>query len=64
MEDEEILMKDASSIRQDKNIKLVEPTDQKYLANFASPQFRRFVVATLLPVQKFGSVDLGKENMI
>ena len=41
-----------------KNIKLVRPTIKRYLAGFTKSQFRRidadeFVVATLLPVQRF-----------
>ena len=41
-----------------KNINLVKPTIKRYLAGFTKSQFRRidadeFVVATLLPVQKF-----------
>ena len=41
-----------------KNINLVRPTIKRYLAGFTKSQFRRidadeFVVATLLPVQRF-----------
>ena len=41
-----------------KNISLVKPTIKKYLYNFVETQYRRidadeFVVATLLPVQRF-----------
>jgi hypothetical protein len=41
-----------------KNVNLVRPTIKRYLAGFTKSQFRRidadeFVVATLLPVQRF-----------
>ena len=41
-----------------KNIRLVKPTIHRYLAGYTKSQFRRidadeFVVATLLPVQRF-----------
>ena len=48
-----------------KNINLVRPTIKRYLAGFTKSQFRRidadeFVVATLLPVQRFKKASADK----
>ena len=52
----------AATYSQVKNIPLVKPTLKKYLYNFVETQFRRidadeFVVATLLPVQRFAKAS-------